>query len=437
MSNVVLQFGGCGNRLGRAFFDVIARDIAAGEGPPDASLLADDRFFVEQDRLAYANAVLLGTESTVLNRVQRWDEASGRLWRYFEARVAAYPAPGDNFGAGYNDHTGESLSAIMDVVRQQTECCPRLEGLLAFLSLAGGTGTGLGSRVVKAFKDDYPRCPIIATAVWPFSSGESTLQVYNTVLGLSHLQQDADAVLLLANASLLEIAEKRQRPRRATLDDMNTAGGRQLACLLRPSQDCKISMGDMTGELKCGNLMKYLSLLHAPWVTTSYDSYNWKGLAKFLRRSHQTAGPRGKPIRCLAALTLARGENVRSLDPMDIKLDNVQFQSTWRSARRFLAQDKTLMLASNGHACLPLLAQAARDASRLYGAKAYMHIYRSHGVEDDAIKDAIGSIKGALRDYVQTCPLEEPTQAGGDTPRRGLRGRPSSIVQRSRRPSRT
>lgn len=100
----------------------------------------------------------------MLNRVRRWDEASGRLWRYFEARVAAYPAPADNFGAGYNDHTGESLSAIMDVVRQQTECCPRLEGLLAFLSLAGGTGTGLGSRVVKAFKDEYPRCPIIATA---------------------------------------------------------------------------------------------------------------------------------------------------------------------------------------------------------------------------------------------------------------------------------
>lgn len=438
MSNVVLQFGGCGNRLGQAYFDVIARDIAADGGEPGASHLADDRFFVENDGVTYANAVFLGADNKVLKAVRRCDEASGRLWCYSEAGIKAYPAIGDNFGAGYNDLTEESLSIIMDVVRQQAECSPRLEGLLALLSLAGGTGTGLGSRVVKALKDAYPRCTIIATAVWPFSSGESTVQAYNTVLGLSHLQEAADATLVVPNASLLEIAEMGRRPRSATLDDMNMACARQLACLLRPSQDDKTSMGDITGELKCEGPMKYLSLLHAPWVTTSYDSYNWKGLAKSLRRSHQSAGPGGKQMRCLAALTLARGESVRLLDPTDIRLDNVQFLSTWRSARRFLGVDKTLMLASNGHACLPQLAQAARDASRLYGVKAYMHYYRSHGVEDDAVRDAIGSIKGTLRAYVETCPREEPTltQAGGDAPRRVVRQRPSLTVQRGRRPNR-
>lgn len=416
MSNVVLQVGGCGNRVGRAFFDLLARDAAAGDGGPEDLLLANHRCFVEQNGAIQANAVLLGTEKVVLNRRLG---SSGRLWRYGDARFVASPALGDNFAAAFDEHSEDDLCTIVEVIRQMIEGHERLGSILALLSLAGGTGTGLGSRVVQEFKDQYPRSTIICAAVWPFASpSETPLQPYNTVLGLSYLQDSADAVLLLGNDNLLKIAEKRQRPRRPTLEDMNSAGAGQLACLLLPSQDMEgqeMSMGDVVRELKCGGLTKYLSIIHTPWVTTAYDSFTWRGLARSLRRTHQTAGRENQPLPCLAALTVARGKGVSSFDPSDIKLDDVQDQSTWRSDRRFL-DDKTLLLVSNGHACLPQLSQAARNASRMCRRQAFLSHYLSNGVGEDDIRGAIESVGTTLRAYLASYPRETPTQACGDPP---------------------
>ena len=55
-------------------------------------------------------------------------------------------------------------------------------------SLTGGTGSGLGSRLVKRIRDTYPLAYVMSIALSPHVSGDSPLQHYNSLLSLSTLQ---------------------------------------------------------------------------------------------------------------------------------------------------------------------------------------------------------------------------------------------------------
>lgn len=78
-------------------------------------------------------------------------------------------------------------------------------------SLGGGTGSGLGSRVLEAVRDEYPKAIIIDAAVAPFSAGDTPLQHYNTVLALAHAQEHADAILFYDNDDILRRARQGKR----------------------------------------------------------------------------------------------------------------------------------------------------------------------------------------------------------------------------------
>jgi hypothetical protein len=43
------------------------------------------------------------------------------------------------------------------MVRRETEKCDRLGGFLSLLSLAGGTGSGVGAYITEALRDEFPQ----------------------------------------------------------------------------------------------------------------------------------------------------------------------------------------------------------------------------------------------------------------------------------------
>ncbi len=79
----------------------------------------------------------------------------------------------------------------------------RLESVLFLHSLGGGTGSGLGSRLLEAMRDEWPTAALCDAVVAPFSGGDTPTQHYNTVLALAAAQRAADAVLFFANDDVL------------------------------------------------------------------------------------------------------------------------------------------------------------------------------------------------------------------------------------------
>jgi len=75
----------------------------------------------------------------------------------------------------------------LDKLNKMLEKIDNFSGVLTIQSMAGGTGSGLGSYISEEIKELYSKKPLINIAIWPYSTGEIIVQNYNTVLSLSRL----------------------------------------------------------------------------------------------------------------------------------------------------------------------------------------------------------------------------------------------------------
>lgn len=75
-------------------------------------------------------------------------------------------------------------------------------------SIAGGTGSGLGSFLLERLNDQFPKKIIQTYSVFPDTqnAGDVVVQPYNSLLALRRLTQNADAVTVLDNGALSRIA---------------------------------------------------------------------------------------------------------------------------------------------------------------------------------------------------------------------------------------
>lgn len=74
-------------------------------------------------------------------------------------------------------------------------------------SIAGGTGSGLGSFLLERMNDRFPKKLIQTYSVFEGTQSETVVvQPYNSLLTLRRLTQNADAVVVLDNGALARIA---------------------------------------------------------------------------------------------------------------------------------------------------------------------------------------------------------------------------------------
>ena len=59
-----------------------------------------------------------------------------------------------------------------ELVRREVERCDRLAGFVTLMSVAGGTGSGVGTYVTQCLREVYPNSFILNHLTWPYDSGE-------------------------------------------------------------------------------------------------------------------------------------------------------------------------------------------------------------------------------------------------------------------------
>lgn len=91
------------------------------------------------------------------------------------------------------------ISKILDFTRKKLERKVTLPPFLVFFGLAGGTGSGLGSRLIEDLRDHFPMVDLWAHVIFPLYNGETPLQNYNIGLSLALLQENADCIFYNSN----------------------------------------------------------------------------------------------------------------------------------------------------------------------------------------------------------------------------------------------
>jgi len=89
-------------------------------------------------------------------------------------------------------------------------------------SIAGGTGSGLGSFLLERLNDKFPKKLIQTYSVFPNAQeGEVVVQPYNSLLTLKRLVNNADSVVVLDNGALARISADRLHLQTPSFDQTN------------------------------------------------------------------------------------------------------------------------------------------------------------------------------------------------------------------------
>ena len=181
-----------------------------------------DVFFYQADDSQYIpRSLLIDLEPRVLSHVQ------AELPRLFnQENIYQHPeggGAGNNWANGY-DIGGQVQEEIMDMIDREADGSESLEGFIMCHSIAGGTGSGMGSLLLEAVNDHFPKKLIQTYSVFPNNQdgGDVVVQPYNSLLTLKRLTLNADAVVVLDNTALNRIATERLQVENASIGQINS-----------------------------------------------------------------------------------------------------------------------------------------------------------------------------------------------------------------------
>jgi hypothetical protein len=88
---------------------------------------------------------------------------------------------------------GDAVSeTILEMIDREADGSDSLEGFVLCHSIAGGTGSGMGSLLLERLNDRYPKKLIQTYSVFPSKNSHVVVQPYNSLLSLKRLILNAD-----------------------------------------------------------------------------------------------------------------------------------------------------------------------------------------------------------------------------------------------------
>ncbi|XP_033619025.1 tubulin gamma-1 chain [Fukomys damarensis] len=224
---ITLQLGQCGNQIGFEFW----KQLCAEHGISPEGIVEEfategtdrkDVFFYQADDEHYIpRAVLLDLEPRVIHSIQ--NSAYAKLYNPENIYLSEHGGgAGNNWASGFSQ--GEKIHEdIFDIIDREADGSDSLEGFVLCHSIAGGTGSGLGSYLLERLNDRYPKKLVQTYSVFPNQDEMSdvVVQPYNSLLTLKRLTQNADCVVVLDNTALNRIATDRLHIQNPSFSQIN------------------------------------------------------------------------------------------------------------------------------------------------------------------------------------------------------------------------
>ena len=96
---------------------------------------------------------------------------------------------------------------LADNIKYAVEKCDSLQSFFLIHSLGGGTGSGLGTRILSILEDNFPEVFRFTASVFPSKDDDVVTSPYNSLFSLYELMKHADCTLPIDNQALLSIVD--------------------------------------------------------------------------------------------------------------------------------------------------------------------------------------------------------------------------------------
>ncbi|XP_018580046.1 tubulin epsilon chain-like [Anoplophora glabripennis] len=237
---VVIQVGQCGNQIGSALWPLILQEYDINLYSEDKKKTGDtltpkplSSFFNTSSKSdlacgtlaelinnkVKARAVCIDMEDSVVARFRQ-----GVLKDIFDKKcfITNYPGSGNNWAEGYYEYGPIYAEKILSSIKHAVERCDSLHGFLLLFSTGGGTGSGLGTFVLKLLADCYPEIERFVACVYPTGTEDVVTCPYNMGFATKELLDNATCVFPVENRSLLDIVERQAKKQSGDISSLYT-----------------------------------------------------------------------------------------------------------------------------------------------------------------------------------------------------------------------
>ncbi|XP_056873830.1 tubulin epsilon chain isoform X1 [Takifugu flavidus] len=450
--SVVVQIGQCGNQIGCRFWDLALREHAHvnKEGLYDEALSS---FFRNVDsrksdgggcavgesiQHLKARAVLVDMEEGVVNEILQ-----GALREVFDSAqlLTDVSGSGNNWAVGHMTYGATYREQIVEKLRKAAEHCDCLQCFFIIHSMGGGTGSGLGTRVLSLLEEEFPEVSRIVTAVYPSADDDVITSPYNSVLAMRELTEHADCVLPVENQSLVDIVNRIKR----------MAHGEKPGSVIKKNSTIISNKGGLSGAEKPFDAMNNIVanlLLNITSSARFEGSLNMDlneiaiNMVPFPRlhylvssltplymladvnvpnrrldqmfsdafsKDHQLIRADPKHSLYLACALMVRGDvqlsdlrrNIERLRPsLPFVSWNKEGWKTGLCSVPPVGHSHSLLALANNTCVKPTFMELKERFTKLYRKKAHLHHYlHVNGMEQSCFSDALGSLDALIEEY--------------------------------------
>ena len=455
MSVGLIQIGQCGNQIGLNIFNNLIEEMK-NSSEYLSQLICDSYFTISRTNKLQANSRLIDMESKVIDKCIKISEKNS--WSYIQDNIIyKQSGSGNNWANGFFYHGPSVEKAFVETLSKFSEKFDSLDSCIIINSLAGGTGSGLGSYLAVLMKDYFPEINLLNIAVLPNDSGEVVVNSYNTLLSISENYKVSDLMTVINNQEIFDICKNIYKLKKIGFEDLNSIISKHIINMMIPpsynlnnnnykSKTYRINsfISDIIYFLGINPKLKFNQIISTPEVppeNLQFTNDSWNSLSKRGLQILKTGSNESKidwsfynndKVNVNSIIEIYRGKNIQNMvdDENNInnnmmnkqykgknnKFENVNNlndisclknycndmkirESRYKDEHNINNYDKHLTILANSNLYCKNIQKCLSKAYERYEYNAFIHQDEKYGLEKGDFVDAFSFCEQIISDY--------------------------------------
>ena len=461
MSVGIIQIGQCGNQIGLNIFTNLIEEMK-NSSEYLSQLICDSYFTISNSYQFQANSLLIDMESKVIDKCLKISKENG--FNYLTENVIyKQSGSGNNWANGFFYHGPSVEKAFVETLSKFSEKFDFLDSCILINSLAGGTGSGLGSYLAVLMKDYFPEVNLLNIAVWPNDSGEVVVNSYNTILSISENYKVSDLITVINNQEIFDICKNIYKFKKIGFENLNSIISKHIINMMIPptynlsnnnfkskTYQSNSFISEIIYALGINPKQKFNQIISTPEIppeNIQFTNDSWNSLSKRGLQMLRTGSNESKidwsyyntsdKVKTNSLIEIYRGRNIENIVDEDKNINNISSQNKlpnlyigknntkfdnvvnmndisvikkycgdnnikafrYKDEHCINNYDKHLTILANSNLYSSNIKKCLNKAYEMYEYNAFIHQYEKYGLKKEDFIDAFSFCEQIISDY--------------------------------------
>jgi len=326
----------------------------------------------------------------------------------------------NSWAKGHYTEGAVLVDSVMDVIRKEAEACECLQGFQLSHSLGGGTGSGMGTLLLRKIKEEYPDRILSTFSVVPSPKvSDTVVEPYNCTLSVHQLVDNSDETYCIDNEALYDICSRTLSLKTPSYNDLNGLVSKVMSgvtCSLRFPGQLNQDLRKLAVNLVPFPRLHFFLTSLAPLTAHDIVDYRAINVAELTRQmfapDNMMAATDPRRGRYLTAAAMFRGDvAMKDVEEqmMQMQHRNSPFFVEWipnnvKSSVCDIAprgQNMNVTFIGNNTCIMELFKRVGEQFSLMYKKKAFLHSYTNEGMDEMEFTEAESNMTDLVHEYQQ------------------------------------